>query len=158
MKAPTSNPAGSQQANCIRALLVDDSPVMLQALKELLARDRRFQVVGTAIDGHQALVAAACLNPQLILVDLHLPHLSGAEVTRCLKQFDNPPVVFVVTSDDTPESRALSAAAGADAFLIKSDTLRCQLESKLQEWFGPKAGHAYTPTPTTERISHAREP
>ena len=71
-------------------------------------------------------------------MDLHLPHLNGAEVTRCLKQFDNPPVVFMVTSDDSPDSRALCAAVGADAFLTKSGTLPCQLKSKLQEWFGPQ--------------------
>lgn len=116
--------------------MVDDSPVTLRALKGFLARDHRFHVVGTAADGRQALLDAAALTPQLVLVDLHLPHLNGAEVTRCLKQFDTPPVVFMITSDDTIAARALSAAAGADAFLIKSGDLTRQLESRLKEWFG----------------------
>jgi DNA-binding NarL/FixJ family response regulator len=138
MKPHRSNAAISRpKTNSIRALLVDDSPLMLQALKGFLARDHRFQVVGTAADGRQAVLDAAALTPQLVLVDLHLPHLNGAEVTRCLKQFDSPPVVFMITSDDTIAARALCAAAGADVFLIKSGDLTRQLESKIQEWFGP---------------------
>jgi len=138
MKPPKGNTASPPpETTSVRALLVDDSPVMLQALTGFFARDHRFRVVGTAVDGRQALLAAASLNPQLVLVDLHLPHLNGAEVTRCLKQFEDPPVVFMVTSDDSTTSRALSAAAGADAFLLKSSSLPGQLESKLQEWFGP---------------------
>ncbi len=131
-------------------LLVDDSPVVLRALKGLFARDHRFQVVGTATDGHQAVLAAASLNPQLVLMDLHLPHLDGAEATRCLKQSETPPVVFMITSDDSIAARALSAAAGADIFLIKSGDLARKLEANLQEWFGPnhppRPGAASVPT------------
>jgi len=127
---------------------------MLQALKGFLARDHRFEVVGTAGDGHQALLAAASLNPQLVLVDLHMPHLDGAGVTRCLKQFDNPPVVFIITSDDSIASRAVSAAAGADAFLVKSSNLPSQLKSKLQKWFGSN----HSPHPGAEAISGCGSP
>lgn len=137
MKPLRNNAAISHpKPNSIRTLLVDDSPLMLRALKGFFARDQRFHVVGTAADGRQALLDAAALTPQLALVDLHLPHVNGAEVTRCLKQFDAPPVVFMITSDDSIAARALSAAAGADVFLIKSGDLTCQLESKLNEWFG----------------------
>ena len=159
MKPPRSNTANPRpRINSIRALLADDSPVMLRDLTGLLARDHRFQVVGTASEGRQAVLAAASLNPQLVLVDLNLPHLNGVEVTRCLKQFDDPPVVFIVASDNSPVSERMSATAGDDAFVVKSGDLDAQLHSKLQEWFGPRAGHAHTPTPTDERISHAREP
>lgn len=145
MKPHRNNTAIPHPAtNSIRALLVDDSPVMLRALKGFLARDHRFQVVGTAADGRQALLHAAAHTPQLVLLDLHLPHLNGAEVTRCLKQFDSPPVVFMITSDDTIAARALCAASGADVFLIKSGDLTRQLESKIQEWFGPN--HPLPPT------------
>ena len=82
MKRPNSKPANPpSKTNKIRALLADDSPVMLRALTGFLTGDHRFQVVGTASDGRPALLTAASLNPQLVLVDLHLPHLDGAEVT-----------------------------------------------------------------------------
>jgi DNA-binding NarL/FixJ family response regulator len=131
---------------------------MLKTLASIIAQEPDFDIVGAATDGRKAVLAAATLAPDLVVVDLHLPHLNGAQVTRCLKQFDGPPVVFIVTSDDSPNSRSLSATAGADAFVVKSGDLHVQLHAKLQEWFGPKTGHAHTPTPTDERISHAKEP
>ena len=128
---------------------------MLKTLAAIIAQEPDLDIVGTATDGRKAVLAAATLAPELVLVDLHLPHLNGAQVTRCLKQFESPPVVFIVTSDDSPSSRSLSATAGADAFVVKSGDLHLQLHSELQEWFGPKAGHAHTPTPTDETSSRA---
>jgi DNA-binding NarL/FixJ family response regulator len=121
---------------CIRTLLVDDSPFMLKILAQILSAEGRFTVVGSATDGCQALRQTLVLVPELVLVDLHLPHLNGAQVTSYIKHFRNPPVVFMVTSDDRSNSRAMSEAAGADAFIVKSGDLRDQLKAKLQEWFG----------------------
>jgi DNA-binding NarL/FixJ family response regulator len=110
MKTHTSNPAKPPlMTNSIRALVVDDSPVMLRALTGLLSRQHRFQVVGTAADGRQAVLAAASLTPQLVLVNLHLPYLNGAQVTRCLKKFENPPVVFMVSRLSLPAARACAS-------------------------------------------------
>ncbi len=117
---------------------------MLKTLVRILAAEGGFEVVGTATDGHQAVLSAATLAPALVLMDLHLPHLNGVEATRCLKQFENPPVVFMVTSDDSSSSRAMSTDAGADAFVVKSGDLHAQLKSKLQEWFGLKAANHHT--------------
>ncbi len=110
-----------------------------------MAKERGFRVVGTAKDGLPAVLAAAPLLPQLVLMDLHLPHLDGAEATRRLKQFHNPLVVFMVTSDESPSARMTATAAGADALLVKSGDLQTQLRAKLLEWFGPMAGYPQTP-------------
>jgi DNA-binding NarL/FixJ family response regulator len=115
---------------------------MLKTLVGILAAERGFEVVGTATNGRQAVFSAATLALQLVLMDLHLPHLNGTQATRCLKQFENPPVVFVLSADD----RAMSTAAGADAFVLKSGELHAQLKAKLQEWFGLKAAHPHTST------------
>jgi len=56
-------------------------------------------------------------------MDFHMPHLNGIEATRYIKQFRNPPLVIIVTSDDTPES-ALAKRAGADGFVQKVATSR----------------------------------
>lgn len=115
---------------------MDDSPLMLKILATILARDDAVAVVGAAANGRQALQYASTLEPDLILMDFNMPHLNGAEATQRIKQFVNPPIVFMVTSDDTSSSRMMSEAAGADAFIVKTGDLYAQLKTKLQECFG----------------------
>ncbi len=122
-------------ARTIRTLLAEDSPVMMMLLARTLTRERRTFIVGAACNGQKALGYAASLRPDLVVTDLHMPGLDGAEVTRQLKQQPNPPVIFVVTSDETPEARARCLAAGADVFLVKAERLAPQLLSAIQEFF-----------------------
>jgi len=131
----TPHPATSQRT---KTLLVDDSPIMLELLRRIMDQEPGFEIVGTAGDGHQALLSAASLGPELVLMDLHMPHLNGAQVTQCLKEFDHPPAVFIVTANDIPAARQMCAAAGADAFITKSADLSAQLHSKLHEWLSKR--------------------
>ena len=61
-----------------------------------------------------------------------MPLMDGVEVTRWLKKLPNPPIVFVVTSDDSPEALTRSLSAGADAFLAKTAELSIQLQMALK--------------------------
>jgi len=134
--APHGLSEKNSRTETIRTLLVNDSPFMLKTLARILAQEGNITVVGAATDGRQALQYTLALSPELVLMDFHLPHLNGAEATRYIKQFVNPPIVFIVTSDDSSSSRTMSKTAGADAFIVKSGGLHAQLRSKLQEWFG----------------------
>jgi CheY-like chemotaxis protein len=122
-------------ARRIRTLLVEDSSAMMVLLALTLAKDRRTFIVGAVGDGQKALAYASSLQPELVVTDLHMPGVDGAEVTRRLKERPNPPIVFVVTSDNTPEARARSLAAGADAFLLKAPDLAPRLLSAIQVFF-----------------------
>jgi len=108
---------------------------MMGLLARIVSKDARVAIVGSATDGRKALCDASTLKPDLVITDLHMPGLDGAKVTRLLRQCPNPPIVFIVTSDDTPEARTKSMAAGADAFLVKSANLAPQLLSTIQEFF-----------------------
>ena len=77
------------------------------------------------------------LRADLVLTDLHMPAVDGVELTRRLKQLANRPVVFIVTSDDTPEALARSLSAGADAFIVKTADLRTKLEAAMERFFPP---------------------
>jgi two-component system, OmpR family, response regulator ChvI len=116
-------------------LLVDDSPVMLATLARILEKEKRTTLIGSAADGWLALRAALRSPPDLVLLDLHLPHLDGTEVTRYLKLLPNPPIVFIITSDDSLSAQTTSEAVGADAFVVKGSDLEAQIRSKLQQWF-----------------------
>jgi len=119
----------------IRTFLVDDDPALLALLAKLLAREPRITIVGSTADARKAFHAAALSCADLVLTDLHMPMVDGLEVTRMLKQLRNPPVVFVVTSDDTPEAMTRCLSAGADAFIAKAADLQIQLRMAIQNSF-----------------------
>ena len=119
----------------IRTFLAEDLPLLMVLLARIVSKDERVAIVGSATDGRKALGNASTLAPDLVVTDLHMPGLDGAEFTRRMKQGPNPPVVFVVTSDEMPEARARCMAAGADAFLVKAANLAPQLLSAIQESF-----------------------
>ena len=119
----------------VRTLIADDSPFMLKAFSQILASEGIFTLVASATDGGQAVRHALAIKPELILMDVQMPHLDGIEATRYIKQFPNAPLVIIVTSDDTPDSRALARGAGADAFVIKSGDLHAQLKAIFRQLF-----------------------
>jgi len=146
----------------IRVFMVDDSPSMLVLLGRILARDERVLIVGSATEGHKAFQSASLAHPDLVLMDLHMPGADGAEITRWLKQLQNPPIVLMVTSDDSTEARTRCLRAGADAFLIKGEDLVVQLRTTIQKFFGEhlderQAGDLSEPvTANTEKKSEFR--
>ncbi|MGE4219399.1 MAG: chemotaxis-specific protein-glutamate methyltransferase CheB [Alphaproteobacteria bacterium] len=80
----------------IRILVAEDSPVQRELLIFLLEEDGAFSVVGTAKDGVEAVEMTAQLNPDIVLMDYHMPRMNGAEATRAI--MSATPVPIVVTS------------------------------------------------------------
>ena len=103
----------------IRLVLIDDHPLVLNGLAQLLASDPEFQVVamcGTAADGLRAVEA---LQPDVVLLDLALPDDSGLNVLRRLNPASRPAVVVLTASQD--EGELLDAARlGARGIVLKA--------------------------------------
>jgi CheY-like chemotaxis protein len=70
-------------------------------------------------------------------MDLHMPGLNGIQVTRHIKRREHPPVVIIITSDDSPATKEMAEKAGADGFVIKDRNLRPRLIHALRDVFGP---------------------
>src|SRR5258707_6351412 len=104
--------ADTHNRRAVRTLIADDSPLMLKTLAQILALEGNFTLVGTATDGCQAVRQAITMEPELVLMDYRMPHRNGLEATPHINQSENPPLVIIVTSDDTPSSEALAKAAG----------------------------------------------
>jgi len=121
----------------VTTLVADDSPFMLKTLSQILERAGNFDLVGTATDGCQALRYVTMLSPGLVLIDLHMPHLNGIQATRYIKEREHPPVVIIITSDDSFAAREIAEEAGADAFVSKGGNLPHELLSVVQNLFGP---------------------
>ena len=103
----------------VRVLLVDDQRVVREGLGTLLGLLDGIRVVGTAADGEQALLLAARLKPDVVLMDLRMPRCDGVEATRRLRQHDPDIKVLVLTTYADRESVIHALRAGARGYLTK---------------------------------------
>jgi DNA-binding response OmpR family regulator len=101
----------------MRVLIVDDDA----AIRELLATLLGFEGwdIDVAPDGDAALETATAVRPDVVLVDVTMPGLSGYEVCRRLKAIDPAPRVIMVTGRSTQGDELNGVAAGADGYLTK---------------------------------------
>jgi DNA-binding NarL/FixJ family response regulator len=116
----------------IRLLIVDDDPLVRSALTFMLGGQPDLEVVGQAGDGQAGLDAAADLGPDVVLMDIRMPRMSGLDATRRLLAGDDPPRVIVLTTFDADEYVAEALAAGADGFLLK-DTAPPQVVDAIRK-------------------------
>ena len=116
----------------IRVLIADDHPVVREGLVSLLSASADIEVIATACDGAEAVDLAAHDTPDVVLMDLAMPNVGGAEATERLASLDPGVRVVVLTAfGDRPQlSRAL--AAGAYGYLLKDaapDELRAAVRA-----------------------------
>jgi DNA-binding NarL/FixJ family response regulator len=103
----------------LRLLVVDDHPVVRMGLVAMLSEHEEFEVVGEAADGAEAVVLAARLSPDVVLMDLRMPVMDGAEATAKMRAGANAPAVLVLTTYDTDADIVRAVEAGANGYLLK---------------------------------------
>ena len=104
----------------IRLLVVDDHNLFRRGLIALLGQDARLQVVGEAGDANQALNVAARLQPDLILLDNHLPGVQGVDAIADLRQAVPGVRIVMLTVSENVDDMAAGLRAGADGYLLKT--------------------------------------
>jgi DNA-binding NarL/FixJ family response regulator len=107
----------------IRILVVDDHHVVRQGLVALLGILPEIEVVGQAADGAEAIALYRSLHPDLTLMDLQLPKLSGVEAIRRIRAEDPSSRFIVLTTFDGDEDIYRALEAGAKAYLLKGMTV-----------------------------------
>ena len=104
----------------IRILLAEDHVVVRQGTRELLEREPDFQIIGEAGDGEEAVRLASELGPDVVIMDVSMPKLSGIEATRRIKSLLPSVAVLVLTGYDYDEYIFSLLDAGAAGYLLKS--------------------------------------
>ncbi|MEE4349541.1 MAG: LytTR family DNA-binding domain-containing protein [Pacificimonas sp.] len=105
--APTAAP----EPALLRTLIVDDEPMAVERLQLLLSDNDRIQCVGTANDGESALRLIDAIQPDLLLLDISMPGLSGIEVARTIAASKTRPSVVFVTAFDQHAVQAFDLEA-----------------------------------------------
>ena len=101
-------------------LIADDSAVLRRALVEHLRSLDGVEVVAEARDGAEAVERAEALRPEIVLLDLQMPRMSGLEALRAIRQRLPDTRVVILTNHADAVYRRTCLAAGADHFLDKS--------------------------------------
>jgi two-component system, NarL family, response regulator len=103
----------------IRIMIIDDHPVVRAGLASMLSTQRDIDVVASASSGEEALALLDTIAPDVILMDLRMPGMSGLDAMRLINSRLDPPRIIVLTSYDTDEDIYQCVGAGAHGYILK---------------------------------------
>lgn len=105
----------------VKVLIVDDHPVFRRGLREIIEEHRVFQIVGEASDGQSALRLTADLKPDVVVLDIDMPRLSGLDMARTLQKQQSPvQIVFLTMYKDEDLFNAVMDT-GVKAYVLKEN-------------------------------------
>jgi two-component system, NarL family, response regulator LiaR len=136
----------------VRVLLAEDHKIVRQGTR-LYLESRGVEVVGEATTGVEAVQMACELLPDVVIMDIHMPELTGIEATRRIRHENENIRVLVLTAYDDPAYIDALLEAGADGFVLKTAALS-ELYKALQE---VAVGHSAFDTATLEKASQYRQ-
>jgi len=157
----------TSRAAPVRVLIVDDSAVMRQLLSTVLAADPEIEVVGTAADPHIARERIKLLNPDVVTLDVEMPHMDGLTFLRKIMTLRPMPVVMVSTLTQGGADTTLEALeVGAVDFIAKPAgdithglaDLAEELQRKVKAAASVRVGARRPAPPQAQRPHRARTP
>lgn len=139
----------------IRVLVVDDHPLMREALRAAIEAEADMEVVGEAANGREAVDQARALQPDVIVMDLLMPGVNGLEAIAAIRA-EFPEALILALTSSTEESKVLAAVqAGALGYLLK-DARREELLQAIRE---VSQGNAYLSPQVALKLVHSvRQP
>ena len=118
----------------IRLLVVDDHRLMREGIAALIGRQPDCEIVGLAESGEEAIALFRRLRPDVVLMDLQLPRMSGFEAIKAIRREDVTARIVVLTAHEGSEDVFQSINAGAATYLLK-DTVPSELAKTIRDVF-----------------------
>lgn len=155
-----TNEQQQTQTQPIRILLVDDHVVLRDGLQVLLEGEPGLTVVGGTATGAEAIELARTLRPDVIVMDLGLPDMSGLEAIRTIREADEKVRIIVLSMYTRREFVVPAVEAGCDGYIPKSSTHNSLLEAipivlRGERYLHPKAATALMRSISEEEPSEA---
>jgi DNA-binding NarL/FixJ family response regulator len=133
----------------IRIMIVDDHPVVRAGLASMLITQPDINVAGSASSGMEALALLEKMTPDVVLMDLRMPGMSGLEAIRAINARRDAPRIIVLTSFDTDEDIYQAVGAGAHGYVLKD----APQELLLHAIHSVHAGKRYFPADIAARLA-----
>ncbi|MGH8562836.1 MAG: response regulator [Gammaproteobacteria bacterium] len=138
----------------IRILIADDHLVVREGLVAILNRQNDMAVIGEAGDGREAFEQWRKLRPDITLMDLRMPEMSGVEAIEAIRREDAKALIIILTTYDSDEDVFRGMRAGAKAYLLK-DTHREELLNCIRAVYAGKT--VVSPGVASKLASRLRE-
>jgi DNA-binding NarL/FixJ family response regulator len=106
----------------IRIILAEDHTILREGLRALLSADPTFEIVGEAADGREAVRCVEKLGPDLVMMDLSMPRMTGMDAIREIKKRYRDTKIVALTVHKTEEYLRTTLQAGADGYVLKDAT------------------------------------
>jgi DNA-binding NarL/FixJ family response regulator len=142
----------SDAATAIRVLIADDHAVVREGIRHVLASEPGFDVVGEAADGNKAVALAQSLHPDVVVLDLSMPELSGLDAAVQIRQTAPRAAILILSIHDHEEYVVQSVRAGAQGYLCK-DAPPAELRAAIRAL---SVGENYFSEPVARTLSSAR--
>jgi len=153
----------------IRVLVVDDHELFRQGVSTIIKLHPAIEVVGEAGDGQAAIDLYKMHRPDVVIMDIHMPIMSGLEATRSMREFDPVARILILTVSDTEDALFEAVKSGASGYVLKNASPQSVIDSLQRVYAGepvipgnlavkiihelsaPKIAKAPTVDPLTER-------